>query len=162
VTINTVPVAVATLSNAVNLSATPFGATYQWIDCANNSAINGATDSVFTATQNGSYAVVVTVTGGCSDTSDCVVVDQVGLDALQADMGINVYPNPTLDYFQVKFNQVENLSVTVFDLQGKDILRFESIVNGEKIDLSHYDRGVYTVQFTDPDGRKTIKRVIRD
>ncbi len=162
VTINTAPIAVATLSNAVNLTAAPFGATYQWIDCSNNSAINGATDSVFTASQNGSYAVVVTIGGGCADTSDCVLVDQVGLDTQLVESGITVYPNPTLDFFQVKFSQVEKLSAIVFDLQGKEIMHFNSILTGDKIDLSRFDRGVYTVEFTDTEGRKLTKRVIKD
>jgi hypothetical protein len=162
VTINTAPVAVASLSNAVILTAAPLGATYQWIDCSNNSAISGATDSVFTATQNGSYAVVVTIGGGCADTSDCVLVDQVGLDTPQVETGITVYPNPTLDYFQVKFNKSDKLSVLVFDLQGKEIMHYDSILTGDKIDLSRFERGVYTVQFTDSEGRKITERIIKN
>lgn len=35
--------------------------TYQWIDCSTNSPISGATNQTYTATANGSYAVIVTI-----------------------------------------------------------------------------------------------------
>jgi len=48
--------------NDNTLMANQSGATYQWLDCNNNFAeIAGATNQTFTATQNGSYAVEITL-----------------------------------------------------------------------------------------------------
>ncbi len=47
---------------------------YQWIDCINgNSLIAGAQDSIFTPTQNGAFAVIIT-NGNCVDTSSCTSI----------------------------------------------------------------------------------------
>jgi uncharacterized repeat protein (TIGR01451 family) len=68
------------------LQTTASGSTYQWIDCGNNSAINGATNSTFQPTQSGSYAVAVTY-GNCIDTSTCYTFSTVGLpSSITADV----------------------------------------------------------------------------
>jgi hypothetical protein len=59
-----------TNNNAVNQ--------YQWINCATNSPIIGATTNTFEATQNGSYALGVN-NGTCIDTSTCYTVTNVAL-----------------------------------------------------------------------------------
>lgn len=54
------------------------GQNYQWIDCSNNNQnIPGATNMSYTATQNGSYAVVLGHVN-CSDTSVCINI--TGID----------------------------------------------------------------------------------
>lgn len=52
------------------LTSNQSNANYQWIDCSNNSIIDGATFQSYTATVNGSYACIIT--NGCAlDTSSC-------------------------------------------------------------------------------------------
>ena len=67
------------------LSCDNFATAYQWLDCDDNYApIEGATDMVFTATQNGSYALEITF-DACSDTSDCYDIDDfVGISELNS------------------------------------------------------------------------------
>jgi uncharacterized repeat protein (TIGR01451 family) len=68
------------------LQTTANGSSYQWIDCGNNMAINGATNSTFQPTQSGSYAVAVTY-GNCTDTSACYTFSTVGLpSSIAADV----------------------------------------------------------------------------
>jgi uncharacterized repeat protein (TIGR01451 family) len=68
------------------LQTTGSGSSYQWIDCGNNTAINGATNSTFQPTQSGSYAVAVTY-GNCIDTSACYTFSTVGLpSSITADV----------------------------------------------------------------------------
>lgn len=80
-TVNTVDPS-ATQLNAVTLQANSSTGQYQWVDCDNNfSFLNGETNQVFTAASNGNYAVIVTE-NGCTDTSSCIVVNQVGIEEL--------------------------------------------------------------------------------
>ncbi len=68
------------------LQTTASGSSYQWIDCGNNMAINGATNSTFQPTQSGNYAVAVTY-GNCIDTSACYTFSTVGLpSSIAADV----------------------------------------------------------------------------
>jgi hypothetical protein len=162
VTINEIPVATATAADAITLVATPANASYQWINCSDNSPILGATNSTFTASANGSYAVIVTGNGDCADTSDCVVIDQVGLTDLGQEFGLQLYPNPTMDNFFVSFTKAETISLRILDMQGKLIVDNQIIQSGQKLDVSKFERGVYTIEFTTENGQVITKRLIKN
>ena len=131
-----------TLAGAL-FTANQSGATYQWVNCADSSAISGETNQTYTATTNGSYAVIVTV-GGCSDTSMCQTFDQTGLEDLSAN-SFTLYPNPTSGQFTVTFtNSVSAKQVTITDLIGKVVYELKEVNNESiKIDLSDFETGVY-------------------
>lgn len=80
VVFNALPSATITAVGTV-LTADLSGATYQWIDCSNNSPIAGATNQSFTATVNGNYAVEVSE-NGCSATSACESINFIGISEL--------------------------------------------------------------------------------
>jgi hypothetical protein len=162
VTINQIPVASATAADAITLVATPANASYQWINCSDNSPIIGATNSTFTASANGNYAVIVTVNGDCSDTSDCVVIDQVGLTDLGQEIGLQLYPNPTMDNFYVSFLNIETISLRILDMQGKLIVDNQIIQSGQKLDVSPFERGVYSIEFTTDNGQVITRRLIKN
>jgi len=157
VTVNALPVATATLSGNVTLTAST-GTTYQWLNCATNTAIAGATSQTFLATANGSYSVVVTNASGCSDTSACVAVTSVGIKEI-ADASINVFPNPTANNVTVTMSS-DNASVEVADAQGK-VLQVMTISNGGTVDLSAYGTGVYFLRIKTETG-SAIERVVKN
>jgi hypothetical protein len=104
--------------DAITLSASASGASYQWINCNNgNAIIPGATAQSFTPTANGSYAVIVT-TANCSDTSACQAISSVGIDEFGASNSdtelVEVYPNPTNNSITISsltfFNRIEVLN----------------------------------------------------
>jgi uncharacterized repeat protein (TIGR01451 family) len=67
------------------LTALADGATsYQWINCANDQPVAGATNQTFTPTQAGEYKVTITA-GGCTGTSICLS----GSAASIADIQLN-------------------------------------------------------------------------
>lgn len=69
-------------TSSITLTANQNGATYQWLDCDDNfSPLPGKTTKSFTATENGNYAVVVSM-GNCSDTSACMPITTVSLNEL--------------------------------------------------------------------------------
>ena len=78
-TVNTVNTAMTL--NGDTFTAEESNATYQWIDCATNTAIDSATAQTFVPSVNGSYAVVVTVSS-CSDTSDCIEINNLSVSDL--------------------------------------------------------------------------------
>ena len=106
----------------VTLNSQQAGAGYQWIDCLNgNAAIPGATNQTYVATANGQYAVVVTL-GGCSDTSVCVNVINVGINDVQSG-SISVSPNPFSESLTISnISNFPELNISVFDALGKKVL----------------------------------------
>ena len=79
-TIDPLPSAAVT-QNAATLTATQTGATYQWIDCDDESNIVGEINQAFTPAVTGNYAVIVTI-GDCFKKSDCFLVDFTGIGEL--------------------------------------------------------------------------------
>lgn len=139
-TINTIDLGVS--ANDLELTADAVGAAYQWIDCSDNAPIAGATNRSFTATQNGDYAVIVDNTN-CSDTSVCVTISSVGIDAHVAD-AINVYPNPSNGQFTVDFDG-ELKALNVLDMTGRKIPVVVNLASGE-INAEKLLPGKYLVQ----------------
>lgn len=149
-TINTTDV--TTTQNGVNLSANATGATYQWIDCDNNKIpINGETNQNFTATINGSYAVIVTE-NGCADTSNCIFVNSVSVNNVEGEELIKIYPNPTTGKVYLELDQQDiTKEMRILDITGKQVMTLHP--NSDKIEIKlnvqpgsyfiHYGEDVY-------------------
>lgn len=139
------------------LTAVSTTGTFQWIDCATNAAIDGETAATFEPTENGTYAVVVTV-GNCSDTSACQVVNSLNIANTSMDL-FSIAPNPTTGSFSVAFDKnavVEELYVT--DLSGRIIFeQSNTSANPLVIDLSAERAGVYLLNVSSSNSVKTIK-----
>ncbi len=149
-------------NNAPTLTANQSGATYQWIDCTNgNSPISGANSQSYAAPANGLYAVQVTV-GGCTETSSCESVSNVGISELDKSI-ITIYPNPSSGIFHVAIeDQVDALNYSVTDLGGR-IIRNEGLSNSQQfnIDLSTESKGIYLLHVHHASGVRIFKLVLR-
>lgn len=158
VTINTVD---ATATNASpTLTANATGATYQWIDCNNgNAPITGATSQSYTATADGNYAVVVTQ-NGCSDTSACMSVGNLGI-ANNALANYSIYPNPSNGTFTISLGKnYSQANVHVLDVLGKTVLSATLNHQTNTIDMSKSPKGVYFVQLNSEAGVSQIAKIV--
>ena len=137
----TVDTLTATVSQSGStLLANTSATTYQWVDCGNNfAAVAGATGQAFTPDSSGIYACVVT-RGACMDTSTCVPVTVVGLEAglLSA---VRIYPNPTREALHI-VAPAEVLELRVVDVLGKVVLHGE----GETLQVGGLAAGVYYLE----------------
>jgi hypothetical protein len=144
VTVNPVPTASINLSGSVVLTASPAGMSYQWINCGTGQEIADATGASYTATYNGSYAVIVTNANGCSDTSNCEIVNAVGLSDVAA-VTVGVYPNPTTGQVTIEYPGQDLTSIQIYDAQGKLLMNYPQFKSGEAIQLERFATGVYTI-----------------
>jgi hypothetical protein len=160
-TISTVDVT-TTQTGGINLSANAAGATYQWIDCDNgDTPVVGETNQSFTVLVNGNYAVIVTE-NGCSDTSACILVDNVDLTDNDKILGISLYPNPTNGAVTVLFENMEanQYDLEVIDATGRKLAQQTITDNSTLVDLSAYDKGVYIIRISNGTS-ESIHRVIK-
>ena len=146
VTVNTNPIATA-VDNGDGTIGAGVASSYEWIDCATNLAVPGASGQNFAPTQNGSYAVVSTNAAGCSDTSDCVVIDYLKVDDLTQEF-VSIYPNPTSGIVTV-VTSTTAAKISVMDAAGKVVLQ-STIDSGDQVSLNEFETGVYifTVETT--------------
>ena len=155
-TVNVVVVDASVTQSGDDLTANAAGLSYQWLDCKDDSPIDGHTDQ----TQfnyhvgNGSYAVEVT-SGVCKDTSDCY---EVLITSLEEDVTtLELYPNPISDRLYINVSQAVNYTIT--DLTGNIVTQGVYSVNG--IDLSSSASGIYFLK-VDAGVSEAVFKVIKD
>ena len=142
VTVNPLPDATISLAGS-SITAVTAGLSYQWINCAFNTTIPGATSQSFTPTSNGSYAVIVS-NNGCTDTSACQLINNVGLDEQNGKDVFSMFPNPSNGHFTVTANTAGDY--VLVNALGQTIRYFQlSEGNGFSMQLSDIKSGTYYI-----------------
>jgi hypothetical protein len=141
------------------------GITYQWIDCDNgNAPIAGEINQTFTATTNGSYAVIISNNScGLTDTSSCFIVDTLSVESNSDITETEVYPNPVKDYLHVNFTSTYNeVDIKIYSLLGQlvETMKIENSSNG-KINLSELPQGSYILRIN-ADGNSFSKTILKN
>jgi hypothetical protein len=139
------------------LTSDQAGATYQWIDCADSSAVAGETNQNFTVQQNGNYAVIVTI-GGCTDTSACETVSGIGISETSAIANWKVYPNPTSATIIISSSS-DVFVYEIFSVLGQVVISGQG-TNGQLVDMTNLPDGAYLVRLSS-DKEVTTVRVVK-
>lgn len=157
VTENEFPDATVTLSGGM-LTAVE-GYSYQWLDCNNSNApITGAVGSTFTPLQNGSYSVVVTSQQGCTATSSCYLLSNVGVEE-QETKKLTMYPNPASESVRIS-NVPKYARITVRDMTGRIVFENPKTKETETIGLTSFRNGVYLVEINSDGTTRTEKLIV--
>lgn len=136
--------------------------TAQWVNCLDMSPIAGETDVIFEAQQSGSYAVIIQDNVyGCSDTSNCIQVEFVGIDALQQDATLSAYPVPTNNKVTVTSSEAIIERAELIDLLGKVLETTEPHASQTTFDLSTYPSNIFFVRVYRGD-QMTLMKVVKD
>ena len=147
------------------ITADAFASGYQWYDCATGLAIEGATSQSYTATESGSYQVLIDI-NGCVNESICETVEVSTSDLLEniVDFNFNVFPNPSNGMFTIALEGINNtqMEISVMDVSGKIIYTKSLLSNSSKMmipmNISNIEEGVYFVRING--GKEIIRRVI--
>jgi len=153
----------ASIVDDLTMTADLTGATYAWIDCNNgNSLIAGATNQTYTATANGDYAVIVTE-NGCSDTSACMNISSVGIEDIDFNTEIKVYPNPTSGQVTIDLGtDYSNVEIRVTNALGQ-IIDMKKMASASIVDMNlDGARGTYILEITTEEGEIARVRVVKD
>jgi len=145
------------------LTAAPGGAaSYQWINCATNQPVAGATSDTFIPAVTGSYAVIV---GGiCTDTSACeqVTVEPFGVAENALAETFALYPNPTTGGFTIHGDAIQpGLTVQVVNAVGQTILQKRAQNTAQVSVELEAAPGVYYVVLTLHSGQKITKPLLK-
>ncbi|MBK9638591.1 MAG: T9SS type A sorting domain-containing protein [Bacteroidetes bacterium] len=145
-----------TIYTAGNSLAVSFpGITVQWY--LNGTPIIGATDTLYTPTQSGTYSLIASTTNGCTLLSNSMYVGFAGIDNLNDQESIiKVFPNPSTgkSILNVFLNNIPigtNL-IHVIDVNGKVVKQIPIVVFTSNehllIDLSDLAAGVYSINIS--------------
>jgi hypothetical protein len=131
--------------NQFQLTADSTGLTYQWINCATNSAIPGATSQSFTPTIDGDYAVVIS-NGNCSDSSVCTTIAGLGLTNLSLKKNVELYPNPSNGWLEIKSDQLIG-KVSIYNQLGALVLVNQIADFTKNLNIESLENGFYYIEF---------------
>jgi hypothetical protein len=141
--------------------------TYQW-NWGDASPSDNSANPSHTYTQNGTYTITLIVTGICgNDTiTQTVTITQVGLQDVDLQNTLQVYPNPNGGLFTVQFelSTAKDVHVEVLDVQGRKVIeqRAESVLSyREQVDLGTAESGVYVLRIITTDGVATQRIVLQ-
>ena len=121
----------------------------QWYD--QNGIISDSTSSVFIPAQSGKYYVIVTKNGCESQPSDTINFILIGINTINNNTSINLYPNPNEGNFILEINGIIGVSYTlkISNLLGEELLNEKLITSGKKhiqsINLSKLSNGIYQI-----------------
>lgn len=91
---------------------------------------------------------------------DDIVINNgiVGINEIESNNSIQIFPNPTTDFITIKTDNLTNFkSATLKDILGKLIFTTEQTT----IDISKFETGIYFMEITTTEG-KVVKRIIRN
>ncbi|WCO01329.1 M28 family peptidase [Psychroserpens ponticola] len=140
------------------LTSDQSSATYQWINCDTNSPISGATSQSYTPTVDGIYAVEIT-SGTCTEVSDCIVFDTLGLDDFLTSE-VKIFPNPVKTTLNVEI--VDNnatIALDLFDVSGKLVLQKTHTNDAISLHMKNLPQGVYFLKVSSSEKTGTYKIV---
>jgi hypothetical protein len=147
--------------NALTITANLSGGTYQWIECPGFNALTGETSQSFTATQNGDYAVIITDANGCTDTSNCVTINDVSISSLDKN-SFKIYPNPATNKVFIEANEnYINASISIKDSKGAEVFNSTLTSTVSNYDISKLENGVYFLEIESREGRLIHKIVVQ-
>jgi hypothetical protein len=124
----------------------PTAVNIKWINCLDGTLADGVGGfTSFTPASNGIYAVVAEH-NGCRDTSDCVIIDQLGISEFSKN-NLEIYPNPLKIGEKITVNSIAD-SYIIQTLEGKNILpESVSSANGKsEIQLPTLSSGIYLLK----------------
>jgi PKD repeat protein len=138
------------LVTGATLTAQQPDATYQWLDCDNgNAPIDGATEASFTPTQNGAYAVEVTV-DGCPEVSGCHAILSTGVLG-NTSAHFRVFPVPAHDHAIIEAEGPLGL-VQLCDVSGRVVRSFNLMDQRLVLPLTGVPQGPYLLRIDGPAG----------
>jgi hypothetical protein len=125
-----------------NLLSTPLVAntTYQWVYCPSGLSISNQNDTSYLPNVNGSYAVEASNACG-TVVSECVTIDNMGIE--EVNNPLVIYPNPTPNVLYVQGISASETNYHLFDNQSKLLKegKLTSIANA--ISLFELPSGLY-------------------
>ena len=93
---------------------------------------------------------------------DYIDVHPTGIGELDADGLIKIYPNPAYGLLNVENSSGEEITLSIFNMTGQQILE-NRIQEGKTIlNLDHLDAGIYFVRYlTESNLLKTGKLIVK-
>jgi type IX secretion system substrate protein len=93
---------------------------------------------------------------GGNQSDSCGVV---GLEEIDLETGITIYPNPNSGKFTIDIRDFENVRVEVYTISGQLVLQESLIQYSNQVDLTEYSKGMYFVKMK-TDNKTIVRKIV--
>lgn len=138
--------------------------TYLW---STGSSLNPVTVNSGSVVTTNYYFVTATDADGCdgiSDSTKVIVSLCLGINELEGNSSINVFPVPASDIIMVKLNTKtsnSNVIIEIYSSLGELVLKNESHDKNNLIDVKNISSGIYFLKCKTPEGMFEKKIIIQ-
>jgi hypothetical protein len=148
------------ISNSESILSLSTNVLYQWLDCSNGfSEIIGETNSIFSPSINGNYAVEIT-DNLCADTSECITINSVGITENSILENVIIHPNPSSGSITVEFESIQEVDITMYNLSGQVVYSQENInAISHQFEVNE-PSGIYILEISSAEGKQYYKVVL--
>ncbi len=122
---------------------------YQWSD--------GSTTETLLVTQSGLYTITVIDGNNCSETAQIYVELNVGIETVNLERAVTLFPNPVQDILHIRVDNVQVKEIAIYSSIGEVIKRFDQVEGTQQFDTYSLAKGVYFVKVESTDGHMVIK-----
>ncbi|NCA22498.1 MAG: T9SS C-terminal target domain-containing protein, partial [Crocinitomicaceae bacterium] len=91
-------------------------------------------------------------------TNNC---EPVGLEEMN-ESKVSVFPNPTISTLTIKLEDLTNASLSIVDIQGREVYSLSTIKEVNNIDASDWTFGYYIATITTANGFRITKKIVKN
>ncbi len=143
ITVNPLPITPIITLNGLELHSDASSGN-QWFN--QNGLINGATNQNYTVTVDGDYYVIVSLSGCSSVPSNTINVTVTGIEVVESDRIIKVYPNPVSDELIIELEgNNENVRFDILNSIGQIVFK-GNLADKTTVQTSNFAPGVYLIK----------------
>ena len=119
------------------------------------------TNITHTYAVGGNYNVCLHTSNYCGIMESCLNINGVGINEQELKY-LNVYPNPVTDILTIENPYQCSMQLNIYTIAGKLLYsnKYENYTTS--IDMSNYEKGIYLVEIVLADGRKAVKKLVRN
>ncbi|MGB0424418.1 MAG: T9SS type A sorting domain-containing protein, partial [Flavobacteriales bacterium] len=117
-------------------------------DCFDNAEIDGETSQSFSPSENGSYAVEISV-DECIAFSECEEIIITSVEPTIEHLEIDLFPNPIINLLTVKFEHSNEISISIYNVYGKEVYQNVTFGGSSSISTITWSSGIYFVHVLD-------------
>ena len=140
-----------------SLIAANLSASYQWINCNDNTPIQGETNFYFVPTVSGDYAVILEE-NGCTAQSVCEIVTVVGIsESDNWKNEVSIYPQPSNGQFTIEFGDEKINDVRIHSINGTLVYQKSTTAQNKLIVVLNEPTGMYFITLLSDKGTATYR-----
>ncbi|MEL6134449.1 MAG: T9SS type A sorting domain-containing protein, partial [Bacteroidota bacterium] len=91
-----------------------------------------------------------------------VVDTTVSIQEIAADERVQIFPNPSTGTVQIQWTSTEPASITIFDLQGRVLRRYERMISPITLKLDGFESGAYMLRVIQWEKKPVYHKLLLD